>query len=115
MALVLVIGLGAGATRSAFADDRTTAPAPASSADAHFQRGVGLFDSADYTGAAEEFRAAYATSPDFRVLYNIGQASQRARRYAAAREAFQRYLSEGESRVPAERRQRVEASLAELD
>lgn len=107
LAIVVVVGLLCTFVRSSLADDRA--------AEAHFQRGITLFDSGDYAGAADAFRAAYATAPDFRVLYNIGQATQRAQHPAAARAAFQRYLAEGESRVPADRRQRVEAALVELD
>jgi Tfp pilus assembly protein PilF len=39
----------------------------------HFQRGVALFNEADYAGALAEFKKAYELAPNPAVLYNIGQ------------------------------------------
>ena len=60
----------------------------------HFQRGVALFNEADYAGALAEFRRAYEIAPNPAVLYNIGQTQFQLRSYAAALGSFERYVAE---------------------
>lgn len=82
---------------------------------ARFQHGVELFRDGDARAALIEFRRAYELSPNYRVLYNIGQASFEAQDYPASLEAFQRYLAEGGKEIPQSRRTQVEADLKRLD
>jgi tetratricopeptide (TPR) repeat protein len=64
----------------------------------HFQRGVALYNEADYRAALVEFRRAYETAPNPVVLYNIGQTYYQLQSYAQALTTFERYLVEsGES------------------
>ena len=60
----------------------------------HFQRGVALFNEADYAGALAEFRRANELAPNAAVLYNIGQTQFQLRSYAAALGSFERYVAE---------------------
>jgi hypothetical protein len=60
----------------------------------HFQRGVALFNEADYNAALIEFKRAYELAPNPHVLYNVGQTNYQLQNYAAAITAFEAYLSE---------------------
>ena len=60
----------------------------------HFQRGVALFNEADYAGALAEFRRANEIAPNPAVLYNIGQTQFQLRSYASALGSFERYVAE---------------------
>jgi tetratricopeptide (TPR) repeat protein len=73
---------------------RADAPTPASEAGKHFQRGVTLYNEADYHAALVEFRRAYEIVPNPAVLYNIGQTYYQLQNYAAALVALGRYLTE---------------------
>jgi hypothetical protein len=84
------------------------------SAAAHFRRGVSLYKDGDYGGALVEFRRAYDSSPNFRVLYDIGQSLYQLQRYAEALTAFESYLSQGGSQIASARRASVEADLKTL-
>ncbi len=72
----------------------------------HFQRGVALFNEADYAGALAEFKKANELAPNPAVLYNIGQTHFQLRAYAAALQTFERYLAES----PAGAEHRAEAA-----
>lgn len=80
----------------------------------HFNRGVEYVHDGDLKGALIEFKRAYAVSPNYRVLYNLGQVANAIGKYTDAQSYFQRYLSEGRDEIPAERRHDVEAQLAKL-
>jgi hypothetical protein len=96
------------AARPARADD------PRSDARAHYARGLELAGQHGYEGALREFNAAYAISPQFAVLYNIGQAHVALGHTALAIDALTRYLRDGGDRVSPERRAQVERQLAWL-
>lgn len=83
-------------------------------AGAHFERGVSFYKDGDYTAAMVEFKKAYEVDANYRVLYNLGQTSRELRDYASALRSFERYLSEGGSKIDGERRKRVEGWVAEL-
>jgi len=95
------------------------APAPVRSdreeARTRFQHGVELFRDGDPRAALIEFRRAYELAPNFRVLFNIGQASFEAQDYPSAVLAFQRYLAEGGKDVPAARRAQIEGDIKRLE
>jgi hypothetical protein len=79
-----------------------------------YRRGLEFFDFGDFKLAQLEFQRAYELVPNYRVLYNLGLVSERLGSYAKATLAFERYLREGGSEVPAERRAEVERDLALL-
>ena len=97
-----------GWVQSAAADEARTV------AGAHYARGLELAKSGAYEGALQEFDAAYTISPQFSVLYNIGQALVALDHPTKAIEALGKYLSEGKEQVPEARRQKVQAQLASL-
>ncbi len=78
----------------------------------HFQRGVALFNEADYAGALAEFKKAYELAPNPAVLYNIGQTHFQLRSYASALQTFERYLTE--AGPSAEHRAEAEANAETL-
>jgi hypothetical protein len=77
-------------------------PSPSAVAEAgkHFQRGVTLYNEADFRAALVEFRRAYETAPNAAVLYNIGQTYYQLQNYAAALTALGRYLTEAGPTAP---------------
>jgi hypothetical protein len=104
------VSLGATPCRA----DGTAADGAIHEASIHFDRGVKLFQDQDWRGALIEFERAYAVSPNYRVLYNIGQCRYQLQDYAGALEAFQKYLTEGDVHLTAERRKHVQANIDEL-
>jgi hypothetical protein len=94
--------------RSAWADDSV----PRAAASQHFDRGLSLAKQGDLVAALEEFETAYALSPHYSVLYNLGQTHAALGDPVAAVGAFEQYLAQGADRVPTARRTEV-ASLVE--
>lgn len=84
----------------------------ATEASEHFQRGVEFSKDGDFEAALVEFKRAYELSPNYRVLYNLGQTSRELRDYAGALKSFQQYLKEGGNDVA--KRDKVEAWVEEL-
>lgn len=80
----------------------------------HFKRGVQLYREGGYDGALAEFSKAYELSPNYRLLYNMAQVQAERHDYVAAIELFERYLSEGEEEIPAERAEEVRGDIAVL-
>jgi hypothetical protein len=103
-----LLAVAVGAARPGRADD------PRSDARAHYAKGLELAGQHGYEGALREFNAAYAISPQFAVLYNIGQAHVALGHTALAIDALTRYLRDGGDRVSPERRAQVERQLAWL-
>lgn len=83
-------------------------------ASSHFKRGVELFQDGAHRASLIEFERAYALAPDHRLLYNIAQVKFVLQDFIGTAQAYQQYLTEGGSAVPADRRQEVEAALAAL-
>jgi hypothetical protein len=79
------------------------------SARQHFKTGVAYLtdpDGARYEDAYREFKAAYADSPSWKILGNLGITSMKLERDGEAIDAFEKYLSQGGAQVdPAERAQ----------
>jgi hypothetical protein len=111
LSLTLLASLG---LAGALAPVASAEPSSASVKDAgkHFQRGVALYNEADYRAALVEFRRAYDTAPNPAVLYNIGQTYYQLQNYAAALNALERYLNE--SGPAAAHRQEVDQTIATL-
>jgi hypothetical protein len=98
------------------------APAsPESAADAtveqareHFLRGVELYREGNYRAAIIEFERAYSIAPNYKVLFNIGQAYLELQDYAAALTAFERFSSEGGADLTDQQKSDVEAEIKKL-
>ena len=81
-----------------------------------FRDGVQLLKlpgGADYVGAYEKFKAAYADSPSPKILGNLGLCALKLERYGEAREAYEAYLSTAPQVTPAERTA-ITKDLAEM-
>jgi len=98
-----------------------TAPAPAPAAQPkldeamdRYKRALDLFNDGSYDAALLEFRRAYELAPNYRVLYNIALVNVQLNDYAGALNAFEKYLAEGGSEVPASRVEEVKRELARL-
>jgi hypothetical protein len=83
----------------------------------HFETGVALLqdpDGARYEEAYREFRSAYAASPSWKILGNVGICAMKLERDGEAINAFQKYLTEGKAEIPADERAQVERDLQTL-
>jgi tetratricopeptide (TPR) repeat protein len=112
--LPFVLMLVAAAVASAPAA-RAAAEDPREEAAACYRQGIDLAKQGLYGEALEQFNQAYAKSPHFAVLYNIGQAQIALGRPLAAIEALTTYLREGADKVPLSRREQVQAQIALLE
>jgi hypothetical protein len=109
----VVVG-AVGVVHKARADAPSATIGDLSTSHEHFNRGVEYVHDGDLKGALIEFKRAYAVSPNYRVLYNLGQVANALGKYTDAQSYFQRYLSEGQDEIAAERRHDVENTLAKL-
>jgi hypothetical protein len=85
---------------------------------AHFSAGVNLLqdpDGARYEEAYREFKAAYAKSPSWKILGNLGISAMKLERDSEAIAAFKQYLAEGGKRVDADERAQFQRDLATLE
>jgi len=71
-------------------------------------------DGAKYEDAYREFKAAYAISPSWKILGNLGIVAMKLERDGEAIEAFKGYLSEGGAALESEERAQFERDLATL-
>lgn len=92
-------------------------PARADTDDArnHFTRAVELFKEGDFRAALIEFQRAYDASPNYKVLYNLGQTNLELQDYAGALRAFRGYLDGGGREIAPARRTQVEGDLKRLE
>lgn len=84
---------------------------PMEEARLRYERGLALYGGAEYVLALVEFERAYQLSPNYRVLYNIGQVRIQLGRYARAYESLTQYLKQGGDAVDAERRAAVQKDI----
>lgn len=105
MLLVVAAGLAAAPRARADEDSRREARA-------HYEQGLALANRGAYAPALREFRSAYEKSPQFAVLYNIGQAEIAIGHPLEAIDALSRYLREGGDQIAEERRKQVETQIA---
>lgn len=85
---------------------------------AHFRAGVNMLqdpDGARYAEAYREFKAAYADSPSWKILGNLGLAAMKLERDGEAIEAFRKYLEEGGTQIDAAERAQVQRDLETLE
>lgn len=84
---------------------------------AHFNAGVNLLQDPEgprYEEAYREFKAAYADSPSWKVLGNLGLAAMKLERDGEAIDAYERYLAEGGTELDAEERAQIQRDLSTL-
>jgi hypothetical protein len=84
---------------------------------AHFQAGVNSLqdpDGARYEEAYREFKAAYQSSPSWKILGNLGIAAMKLERDGEAIEAFQKYLAGGAASLAPEEREQFQRDLGTL-
>jgi hypothetical protein len=107
----------AGLTLLASTPSRAADAAPDAQAHAaatHFDRGVKLYEERDWRAALVEFQRAYSISPQYRVLYNVGQCLYQVEDYVGSLDAFEKYMFEGDAEIPPDRREQVQATIHEL-
>jgi hypothetical protein len=109
VALLASLLLQGGLTSTTLAEPSASAVKEAGK---HFQRGVSLYNEADYRAALVEFKRAYQIAPNAAVLYNIGQTYFQLQNYAAALNTLDRYLTE--SGAAAAHRREVETTMETL-
>lgn len=80
----------------------------------HFTQGTKLYKDGDFDAALVQFERAYDVKPNYKVLYNIGQAYFQLRQYVEARDAMDRYVREGGNQIDAERLAQVNKDIADL-
>ena len=112
VALVLSSAVAALAPSVAYADVAITPEARA-----HFTAGVNLLKDPDgprYEEAYREFRVAYASSPSFKILGNLGLCAMKLERDQEAITAYEKYLEEGKDQLDASAVQQVQTDLQTL-
>jgi hypothetical protein len=77
----------------------------------HFQRGIESYRDGDLSTALIEFKRAYSTAPNYRLLYNLGQVSTELRDYPAAELYLTQYLQESQGAIDESRRRQVQDEL----
>lgn len=101
-------------TKSASADE----VAITEKARRHFKAGVNFTndpDGAKYADAYREFKLAYAESPSWKILGNLGIAAMKLERDGDAIEAFKIYLKEGGDEIEPSERDQVTRDLETLE
>lgn len=99
----------------------SAAPAPAAEiseeAKARFAAGVNLLKDpggARYEEAYREFKAAYAASPVYKILNNLGLCAMKLERDEEAIPAYEKYLADGKDLIDAAVAQQVKTDLQTL-
>lgn len=85
---------------------------------AHFTAGVNLLqdpDGARYEEAYREFKAAYASSPSWKILGNLGISAMKLERDGEAIDAYKKYLAEGGKQIDADERAQFQRDIATLE
>lgn len=82
----------------------------------HHEKGIAELkaERPDYAEAYREFKTAYAVSPKWQILGSLGIAALHLERDGQAIAAFEKFLVEGGSNVPADIRSQTENDLATL-
>ncbi len=80
-----------------------------------FKQGLALYTEAKFEQAAIAFGRAYELKPTYKLLYNIGQVENELSHYAAALEAYTRYVTEGGEDIPDDRLRQVKSEIKQLN
>jgi len=102
----LLLGHLASLSGNAHAEDATDA------ARAHYDRGYRLASEGVFEAAIAEFERAYALSPNYSVLFNLGQAYGAAGHAVKAAQTLERYLELGGANLDLQQRRRVAELVA---
>jgi hypothetical protein len=105
--VVLAVLAVAGASEALAADPKVEARAK-------LKLGAKLMEQGEYAGALQAFEDAYARFASPKIYFNIGAACDALARYAAAHDAFSRFVAEAKD-APASALAKARASLARLD
>ncbi len=97
------------------AKDKKAQEAAMAEARARYERGLKLYAEGAYEAALVEMQRAYELAPSYKILYNLGLVHRQLHDFAAALDAFRRYLAEGEGKLPAAKRAEVEKWIGELE
>lgn len=104
-ALLVVVGL-------AMSPEAAAAQARDEEAHGLYLAGAAAYEAGNYEDALGYFQRSYELSPHPELLFNIGQAADRARRDEVALDAFRRYLA---SDASIEQRDQIEARVRALE
>jgi len=80
-----------------------------------YKLGFELFEAGRFEQAAVALRKAYELKPSWKILYNLAQAENAADRFAAALDAYIRYLAYGGDEIPEARVKQVKAEIKRLN
>ncbi len=83
----------------------------------HFRAGVNFLqdpDGARYEDAHRQFKLAYAESPSWKILGNLGVSAMKLERDGEAIEAFEKYLEGGGDEIPQQEREQFQRDLETL-
>lgn len=96
---------------------RAEEPAISEEARSHFSAGINYIDDPEgpkYEEAYREFKAAYAASPSWKILGNLGTCAFYLERDGEAIDAYEKYLAQGGDQIPADERKQIEKDLGTL-
>lgn len=79
-----------------------------------YDNAVKLYEEGAYDAALVELNRAAELRPSYKLYYNIGQVRVAMHDYAAAIDAYRRYLDQGADKIPSARRDQVQKELVEL-
>ncbi len=85
---------------------------------AHFAAGVNFLqdpDGARYEDAYREFKAAYAASPSWKILGNLGLAAMKLERDGEAAAAYKQYLAEGGNHIDRDEVAQVQRDMKTIE
>jgi len=113
---LLVLALASGSATALADSTSPSSPSANATTEARerFQRGVVLYREGSFDAALAEFRRAYELSPNYRVLYNLGQVQVERHDSVAALDSFTQYLQQGGSEIDPERKAQVERDMSML-
>jgi len=93
---------------------RAHAADPEREARDRYDNAVKLYEEGAYDAALVELNRAAELRPSYKLYYNIGQVRYAMHDYAAAMDAYRRYLEQGGDKIPSSRRDQVQKELSEL-
>jgi len=79
-----------------------------------YDNAVKLYEEGAYDAALVELNRAAELRPSYKLYYNIGQVRYAMHDYAAASDAYRRYLEQGGDKIPSSRREQVQKELNDL-
>jgi hypothetical protein len=87
---------------------------PETEARERYGRALQLYEDGAYDAALVELKRAAELRPSYKLFYNIGQVELALNDYAAALQAYRRYLSDGGEHIQPARREAVQKEIDKL-